>query len=69
MIDDASRRGCENLATTAGRKLCHHVERNTLKKKTLQIYVGASKRDYVPIDERVAVDGPRMTPSVVVHSG
>ncbi|KAF8239672.1 peroxysomal citrate synthase [Tricholoma matsutake] len=34
-----------------------------------QIYVGAGKRDYVPFDERVAVDGPRMTPSAVVHSG
>ncbi|KAJ7158658.1 peroxysomal citrate synthase [Mycena filopes] len=34
-----------------------------------QIYVGAEKRDYVPVDERVAVEGPKKTPSVVEHSG
>ncbi|KAF8896454.1 peroxysomal citrate synthase [Infundibulicybe gibba] len=34
-----------------------------------QIYVGAAKRDYVPIDERVPVEGPKKTPSPVVHSG
>jgi citrate synthase len=45
-----------------------HVESITLN-FFLQIYVGAGKRDYVPIHERVAVDGLRMTPSAVVHSG
>jgi citrate synthase len=34
-----------------------------------QIFVGASKRDYVPINERVEVAGPRKTPAVIVHSG
>ncbi|RDB26016.1 Citrate synthase [Hypsizygus marmoreus] len=34
-----------------------------------QIYVGASKRDYVLIEERIPVEGPRVTPSPVVHSG
>ncbi|KAJ6508035.1 peroxysomal citrate synthase [Mycena vitilis] len=34
-----------------------------------QIYVGAGKRDYVPVDERVAVEGPKKTPSAVEHSG
>ncbi|KAJ7928940.1 peroxysomal citrate synthase [Mycena leptocephala] len=34
-----------------------------------QIYVGSAKRDYVPIQERVAVEGPKKTPSVVEHSG
>ncbi|KAJ7773360.1 peroxysomal citrate synthase [Mycena metata] len=34
-----------------------------------QIYVGAEKRDYVPVDERVAVEGPKKTPSAVEHSG
>ncbi|KAJ7126892.1 peroxysomal citrate synthase [Mycena epipterygia] len=34
-----------------------------------QIYVGAGKRDYVPADERVAVEGPRKTPSTIDHSG
>ncbi|KAG6862486.1 hypothetical protein C0995_000032 [Termitomyces sp. Mi166 len=34
-----------------------------------QIYVGAGKRDYVPVDKRVAVEGPRVTPSKVFHSG
>ncbi|KAJ7475932.1 peroxysomal citrate synthase [Mycena latifolia] len=34
-----------------------------------QIYVGAGKRDYVPVDERIAVEGPKRTPSVVEHSG
>ncbi|KAJ6576592.1 peroxysomal citrate synthase [Mycena vulgaris] len=34
-----------------------------------QIYVGAAKRDYVPVDERIAVEGLKKTPSVVEHSG
>ncbi|KAH7930202.1 hypothetical protein BV22DRAFT_1055505 [Leucogyrophana mollusca] len=34
-----------------------------------QIYIGAEKRDYVPIESRVAVEGPKMSPSVVPHSG
>ncbi|TRM64373.1 citrate synthase-like protein [Schizophyllum amplum] len=34
-----------------------------------QIYVGPGKRDYVAVDERVAEEGPRLTPSPVVHSG
>ncbi|KAF9456764.1 peroxysomal citrate synthase [Collybia nuda] len=34
-----------------------------------QIYIGAGKREYVPIGGRVAVEGPKVTPSVVVHSG
>ncbi|GLB40310.1 putative citrate synthase [Lyophyllum shimeji] len=34
-----------------------------------QIYVGETKRDYVPINERVPVEGPRVTPSMVMHSG
>ncbi|KAJ7170766.1 peroxysomal citrate synthase [Mycena crocata] len=36
---------------------------------TAQIYVGAGKRDYVPVDERIAVEGLRKTPSAVEHSG
>ncbi|KAF7312404.1 Citrate synthase [Mycena indigotica] len=34
-----------------------------------QIYVGSGRRDYVRIDDREAVEGPRMTPSAVEHSG
>ncbi|KAJ7761875.1 peroxysomal citrate synthase [Mycena maculata] len=34
-----------------------------------QIYVGPGKRDYVPVDERIAVEGPKKTPSAVEHSG
>ncbi|KAH8831684.1 peroxysomal citrate synthase [Flagelloscypha sp. PMI_526] len=34
-----------------------------------QIYVGSGKRDYVPLDARTPVTGPKLTPSVVVHSG
>ncbi|KIK10057.1 hypothetical protein K443DRAFT_670692 [Laccaria amethystina LaAM-08-1] len=34
-----------------------------------QIYVGAGKRDYVPIDERVPVEGLRKSPSPISHSG
>jgi len=34
-----------------------------------QIYVGAGKRDYVSIHDRVAVEGPRKTPSSIAHSG
>ncbi|KAG6853971.1 hypothetical protein C0991_011833 [Blastosporella zonata] len=34
-----------------------------------QIYVGEGKRDYVPLEEREAVEGPKVTPSKVIHSG
>ncbi|KAI0078741.1 peroxysomal citrate synthase [Panus rudis PR-1116 ss-1] len=34
-----------------------------------QVYVGESKRDYVPVDERVPVEGLKQTPSVVEHGG
>ncbi|ESK94718.1 peroxysomal citrate synthase [Moniliophthora roreri MCA 2997] len=34
-----------------------------------QVYVGASKRDYVPVEDRVPVEGLKKTPSPVVHSG
>ncbi|KII85036.1 hypothetical protein PLICRDRAFT_116779 [Plicaturopsis crispa FD-325 SS-3] len=34
-----------------------------------QIYVGAGKRDYVPVDQRIAVKGPKSNPTPVVHSG
>lgn len=34
-----------------------------------QVYVGESKRDYEPIEERVAVEGMKQTPSVVEHGG
>lgn len=34
-----------------------------------QVYVGAGKRDYVPVDDRVAVEGLRETPSEVQHGG
>lgn len=36
---------------------------------TDQVYVGPGKRDYVPADERVAVEGVKVTPSVVQHGG
>jgi citrate synthase len=34
-----------------------------------QIFVGAGKRDYVPIEKRAVVEGPRKTPSDIPHSG
>jgi citrate synthase len=34
-----------------------------------QIYVGEGKRDYVSVDQRVAVNGDKKTPSPVEHSG
>ncbi|TDL25806.1 peroxysomal citrate synthase [Rickenella mellea] len=34
-----------------------------------QIYVGPTKRDYIPIDSRVPVEGLKRTPTVVQHSG
>ncbi|KAJ7104056.1 peroxysomal citrate synthase [Mycena belliarum] len=34
-----------------------------------QIFVGAAKRDYVQVDDRIAVEGPKRTPSAVEHSG
>ena len=33
------------------------------------MYVGETKRDYVPVDERVAVEGLKQTPSKVEHGG
>ncbi|KAF7374819.1 Citrate synthase [Mycena sanguinolenta] len=34
-----------------------------------QIYVGAEKRDYVDVEDRIAIEGPKKTPSAVEHSG
>ncbi|KAF9451865.1 peroxysomal citrate synthase [Macrolepiota fuliginosa MF-IS2] len=34
-----------------------------------QIFVGSSRRDYVPLEERTAVEGLRKTPSPITHSG
>jgi citrate synthase len=34
-----------------------------------QIYVGPAKRDYVPVEERVRVEGPKNTPTPMAHSG
>ncbi|KAI0359821.1 peroxysomal citrate synthase [Trametes cingulata] len=34
-----------------------------------QVYVGPSKRDYVPVEERVPVEGVKQTPSRVEHGG
>ena len=34
-----------------------------------QVYVGAGKRDYVPIEKREAVEGLRQVPSAVEHGG
>ncbi|KAJ3714181.1 peroxysomal citrate synthase [Lentinula raphanica] len=34
-----------------------------------QIYVGESKREYVPVEKRVAEQGPKETPSQISHSG
>lgn len=34
-----------------------------------QIYVGAPKRDYVPVEARVAVRGAKKEPSEIAHSG
>ncbi|RPD60118.1 peroxysomal citrate synthase [Lentinus tigrinus ALCF2SS1-7] len=34
-----------------------------------QVYVGAGKRDYVPVEEREKVEGAKQTPSKVEHGG
>ncbi|KIY67275.1 peroxysomal citrate synthase [Cylindrobasidium torrendii FP15055 ss-10] len=34
-----------------------------------QIFAGASKREYVPVNEREAVEGLKLTPSTIEHSG
>ncbi|KAK7033195.1 citrate synthase [Favolaschia claudopus] len=34
-----------------------------------QIYVGAAKRDYVGLEDRIAVEGLKKTPSAIEHSG
>lgn len=35
----------------------------------LQVYVGSSRRDYVPMRDRIAVEGPKNTPTPVNHTG
>ena len=35
----------------------------------LQVYVGAGRRDYVEVEERVAVADMKQTPSRVEHGG
>ncbi|KAL5526755.1 hypothetical protein ACEPAF_8480 [Sanghuangporus sanghuang] len=34
-----------------------------------QIYVGPTRRDYIPMEDRVAVNGPKNTPTPVKHTG
>ena len=34
-----------------------------------QVYVGAGKREYVPVEERSPVEGAKQTPSKVEHGG
>lgn len=34
-----------------------------------QVYVGSGKRDYVPVEQRVPVEGLKQTPSAVEHGG
>ncbi|KAI0690162.1 peroxysomal citrate synthase [Cytidiella melzeri] len=34
-----------------------------------QVYVGAGKRDYIPVEQRIAVEGMKETPSAVEHGG
>ncbi|THH07059.1 hypothetical protein EW145_g3637 [Phellinidium pouzarii] len=34
-----------------------------------QVYVGPSRRDYVPIEDRVPVEDPKNTPTPVIHTG
>ncbi|KAL5525964.1 hypothetical protein ACEPAG_7302 [Sanghuangporus baumii] len=34
-----------------------------------QIYVGPTRRDYVPMEDRIAVNGPKNTPTPVKHTG
>ena len=67
--DDASAGRCENLATPSG-KLNGPAEHfrvtgfsNTSIYAT-QIYVGDGKRDYVPVERRVAVNGDKYAPSM-----
>jgi len=35
----------------------------------MQIFVGAGKREYVPLEERSVVEGPKKNPSPTIHSG
>lgn len=34
-----------------------------------QVYVGETKRDYVPLEDRLKVEGYKQTPSHVEHGG
>jgi citrate synthase len=45
-------------------------ERLYYRAKTMQVYVGAGKRDYVPAEERNTEAGAKNTPSMSIsHSG
>jgi len=35
----------------------------------MQIFVGAGKREYVPLEERSVVEGQKKNPSLTIHSG
>jgi hypothetical protein len=67
--DDASTGWCEDLASPTGRQHLNMFAVWLSKDIAFQIYVGAGKRDYVPVDERVAVEGLSNNPTVIAHSG
>lgn len=50
-----------------GCRSCHAV--SLIHQSVVKVYVGAGKRDYVPVEKREAVEGLRQTPSAVEHGG
>lgn len=67
--DDAARRRCEDLASPAGVFSTFSSVSKCNDCICVQVYVGAGKRDYVPVEQRVPVEGLRQTPSAVEHGG
>jgi hypothetical protein len=67
--DDVTAGWCQNLAAATGRLSGLFLFAFLNPHIIIQIYVGAGRRDYVPVEERVAVEGSKKTPSPAVHSG
>ena len=72
VIDDDSGRWREDLAAKTGVSPWAPYKLNAkliVLYNAVKVYVGPSKRDYMPIDRRGPIDPPRDVPTTVEHSG
>lgn len=69
-VDDVAGRWRKDLEAPSGE--CLHslcIDLVLMLALTLKLYVGAGKREYVPIEMRQVVESPKKTPSDIPHSG